>query len=380
MKILRNDLGFSLADFLLNFQFHLYRSVIIKQHSNLRAIMQILDINTVKKQLTMSMAIDAIEDLLKMQGDHPTWIKTPERLVIPTFEDSNNHKSGSHLSMPSVVFDGNKEYTVVKLVSICPDNPKRDKPTTMATITVSDNATGETLAFLDGIYITQVRTAALSGIATKYLANPDSSLAAVIGTGGMAYEQLNAILTVRPNIKQVNLWNRTTQTAHKFQNKFEQEYPQWQVDFKVCENIKSAIKNADIINLATRATEGLFEASQIKSDAHINAVGAYQSTMKEVSNSVIEASTSVIIDDVEGGLHEAGDLIQADGDINSTWTWEKLTGTLNNLVNKKVIIDLNNDKGITLFKSVGAASFDAAVALKIAQKAKKEGLGRFVEL
>ncbi len=135
-----------------------------------------------------------------------------------------------------------------------------------------------------------------------------------------------------------------------------------------------------IINLATRATSGLFEAAQIKADAHINAVGAYQASMKEVSNSVIEASTSVIIDDAEGGLHEAGDLIQAHEDADSTWTWNKLTGTLSDLVNEKVQIDLNADKGITLFKSVGAASFDAAVALKVAQKAKKEDLGQFVEL
>ncbi|MGP5209486.1 ornithine cyclodeaminase family protein [Psychrobacter alimentarius] len=342
--------------------------------------MHVLDIQAVKKQLTMSMAINAIEDLLKMENKHPTWVKTPERLVIPTFKESDVHTSGSHLSMPSVVFDGDDEYTVVKLVSICPDNPKRDKPTTMATITVSNNATGEILAFLDGIYITQVRTAALSGIATKYLAKQDSRVAAVVGTGGMAYEQLNAILTVRPTIKQVYIWNRTLDKAQQFQEKFNKEYPHWAVDFEVCDNITSAIQNADIINLATRATTGLFEASQIKPNAHINAVGAYQATMKEVSNSVIEVSTSVIIDDAEGGLHEAGDLIQAHNDSDCGWIWDQLTGTLSDLVNKKVIINLSDDKGVTLFKSVGAASFDAAVALKIAQKAKKEGLGQLVEL
>lgn len=342
--------------------------------------MQVLDINTVKKQLTMSMAIKAIEDLLKIQSDHPARVKTPERLVIPTLKESDTHASGSHLSMPSVVFDGSNEYAVVKLVNICPDNPKRDKPTTMATITVSDNETGEILAFLDGVYITQVRTAALSAIATKHLANPASSVVAVIGTGGMAYEQLNAILTVSPIIKQVYIWNRTLDKAQQFMDRFKKEYPQWQVDIRVCDTIANAIKNADIINLATRATKGLFEASQIKPNAHINAVGAYQATMKEVSNSVIEASTSVIIDDAEGGLHEAGDLIQANDNLDCTWTWDKLTGTLEDLVNKKIRVDLSQDKGITLFKSVGSARFDAAVALTIAQKAKKEGLGQLVEL
>src|SRR5699024_10311743 len=135
-----------------------------------------------------------------------------------------------------------------------------------------------------------------------------------------------------------------------------------------------------IIISSTRATSGLLKASKIKADANINAVGDYQASMKEVSNSEIEASTSVIIDDAEGGLHEAGDLIQAHEDADSTWTWDKLTGTLSDLINEKVTIDLNADKGITLFKSVGAASFDAAVALKVAQKAKKEVLGQFVAL
>ncbi|MGO3876288.1 ornithine cyclodeaminase family protein [Psychrobacter celer] len=342
--------------------------------------MQILDIHTVKKQLTMPMAISAIEELLKRQGEHPSWTKTPERLVIPTFQESDAHTSGSHLSMPSVVFDGENEYAVVKLVTICPDNPQRDKPTTMAAITVSNNETGDMLAFLDGIYITQVRTAALSGIATKYLANPHSRVAAVVGTGGMAYEQLNAILTVRPDITHVKLWNRTAQTAHQFRDRFIQEYPQWQVDVQVCEHIEEAIREADIINLATRSTAGLFEAAQIKANVHINAVGAYQATMKEVSNSVIEACDSVIIDDAEGGLHEAGDLIQAHEDSDSAWTWDRLTGTLGDLVNKKISLDVKEDKGMTLFKSVGAASFDAAVALQVAKKAKAKNLGQCVAL
>src|SRR5690606_41099806 len=130
-------------------------------------------------------------------------------LVIPTFEESSTKSSGSHLSMPAVVFDGTNEYAVVKLVTICPDNPKRDKPTTMANVTVSDNDTGEMLAFLDGVYITQVRTAAPSAIATKQLANPDTPVAAVVGTGGIADEPPNNIRTVRPNTKHVKLRKRS---------------------------------------------------------------------------------------------------------------------------------------------------------------------------
>ena len=338
--------------------------------------MQILDSKTVKDQLTMVMAIDAIERLLTLQAEHPEWVKCPERLVIPTFTASDKN-SGSHLSMPSVLFDGKEEFAIVKLVTICPDNPKRDLPTTTAVVTVSNNDTGEILAFMDGVYVTQVRTAALSGIASKYLAKPDSEQVAVIGCGGMAYEQLNAVLTVCPNIKTVTLWNRTLEGAHTFKAQFTEQYPQWPVTIEVCEDIASAVKDADVINLATRATEGLFELSDIKADAHINAVGAYQPKMKEVSDSVIEACSHVVIDDAPGGRHEAGDLIQADANDGCDWTWNDLTGDLADLVTQKITID-HDKKGVTLFKSVGAASFDAAVALEVAQNAKLQGLGQRV--
>ena len=343
--------------------------------------MQVLNLDTVKQQLTMPMAIEAIEDLLKVQHENPSWVKTPERLVIPTYQDSESHQTGSHLSMPSVVFDGSEEYAVVKLVTICPDNPARNKPTTVATIAVSDTATGETLAFMDGIYVTQVRTTALSGVATKYMANPDSKTVAVVGTGGMAYEQLNAVLTVCPNITEVTLWNRTTDKAHDFKEVFERDYSQWNVTLTVCDTIEEAVKDADIINLATRATEGLFEVDQIKANAHVNAVGAYQPNMKEVSDSVIESSAYVVIDDLEGGKHEAGDLIQADDNSGCDWQWDQLSGQLMDLVSGDLKVETaDGSKGITLFKSVGAASFDAAVALKIAQAAKQDQIGQAVEL
>lgn len=342
--------------------------------------MQLLDIDTIKQQLTMPMAIEAIETLLRVQAKNSDWVKSPERIVIPTYSASDVNTTGSHLSMPSVVFDGEHEYAVVKLVTICPDNPKRNKPTTMATISVINNSTGETLAFMDGVYVTQVRTAALSGIATKYMAKADSEVVAVVGTGGMAYEQLNAVLTVCPDIKQVRLWNRTRKTAEVFQDKFIQEYPRWQVNFTVCDALDEAISDADIINLATRATKGLFEISQVKDGVHINAVGAYQPEMKEVSDSVIEAATYVVIDDAEGGLHEAGDLIQADRANNCAWTWQELSGNLADLVSNNLVIDKKLNKGITLFKSVGAASFDAAVALELAKTAQQEGLGQTFEL
>ena len=193
--------------------------------------MQWLNRQTVTEHLNMQAAIDTIENLLHQQAEHSSWVKSPERLVIETFNEelfnNNNvskHSTGSHLSMPATIYDGAQEYTAVKLVTICPDNPSRGLPTTTAIITVSDNATGEVLAVMDGVYITQVRTAALSGIATKYMAKADCQSVAVIGCGGMAYEQLHAVLTVRPEIKMVYLWNRDVAGGEQFKIEFACDY------------------------------------------------------------------------------------------------------------------------------------------------------------
>ena len=339
--------------------------------------MQWLNKQTVSEHLTMQATIDTIEALLHLQAAHPNWVKAPERLVIDTFAEDDKNSTGSHLSMPSTIYDGEREFAAVKLVTICPDNPSRNLPTTTAIITVSDNANGEILAVMDGVYITQVRTAALSGVATKYMAKADCRSAAVVGCGGMAYEQLNAVLTVRPNIQTVRLWNRSINGAETFKTRFAKEYAQWNVELIVCEELSAAIKDADIINVATRAESGLFDKAQIKPDAHINAVGAYQPSMKEISNDVIASSRLVVVDDLLGSRHEAGDLIQAHDAKDCAWTWDALSGDLQALVTGelKEKESSDSDKGITLFKSVGAASFDAAVAISMMQLSQKKNLG-----
>ncbi len=342
--------------------------------------MRWLNQEVVTEHLKMQEAIDTIEALLHRQAEHPSWIKSPERLVIETFSDDNGHNSGTHLSMPATIYDGTQEYTAVKLVTICPDNSSLDLPTTTAIITVLDNATGKVLAVMDGIYITQVRTAALSGIATKYMAKTDCKSVAVVGCGGMAYEQLNAVLTVRPDIKKVYLWNRNLEGTECFKSLFARNYSQWDIEMKVCEQLEEAIKDADIINLATRSDTGLFSATQVKPDVHINAIGAYLPSMKEVSNDVIENSSMVVVDDLMGCRHEAGDLIQAHDAADCAWTWDDLNGDLKDLVigelrAASIEKNIKHQSAITLFKSVGAASFDAAVAVYVTQLAQQKNIG-----
>lgn len=323
--------------------------------------MKILHEPQLREHLTMTGVMDSLKQVLRLKATHPEFIQSPERLVLTTNQHNDKAAQGSHLSMPATILLDDTEYTSIKLVTICPDNPKHDLPTTNALIVLSENTTGQTLAVMDATFITQIRTAGLSGIATERLANPQASCVAVVGCGGMAYEQLNAVLTVRPSVKQVMLWNRHAAKTHEFANVFSEQYSGFAVDFVHCSDIASAVAHADIINLATRAEQGLFAVSDIQANVHINAVGAYLPTMKEVSNDVIASSRCVIVDDKLGCLAEAGDLIQAHDDPDCPWQWSKLTGDLPSLVNEA--IQPSQGDGISVFKSVGTAYFDAGVAI-----------------
>lgn len=340
--------------------------------------MYVLNQAFLRQQLTMPVVIDALKAMLVLKANHPSAIQSPERLVLATNRDNPSITTGSHLSMPATVMNDSAEYTSVKLVNICPDNPAQGLPTTRASIVLSENTTGQTLALMSATFITQIRTAALSAVATEYLTSPQVASAAVIGCGGMAYEQLSAVLTVRPNVKTVYLWNRTAGKTQAFAERFTHEYPQYSVGFVHCASIAEAVAQADIINVSTRAEAGLFALSDIKSTAHINAVGAYLPTMKEVGADIIGRAAYVVVDDALGCHAEAGDLIAADADPACPWQWADMTGDLPMLASGKLDIDVG--KGITVFKSVGAAYFDAAVAIRAYQLAEQGGIQSIDEL
>lgn len=332
-------------------------------------MMYILKQDFLQKYLTMSTVIESLKKVLKLESQHPNYIQSPERLVLTTNQHHPSVAQGSHLSMPATIMLDDTEYTSIKLVTICPDNPKQNLPTTNAAIVLSENTTGKTLAFMEATFITQIRTAALSGIATELMASPQATSVAVIGCGGMAYEQLNAVLTVRPTIQTVYLWNRDAIKTQTFAQKFTQTYPDFAINFVHCATISEAVGKVDIINLATRAEQGLFSVNDIQKNIHINAVGAYLPSMKEVSNDVIAASSCVIVDDKPGCLVEAGDLIQAHDESDCIWQWSDLTGDLPDLVNG--LIQPTIGEGISVFKSVGTAYFDAAVAIQAYQLARE---------
>ncbi|WP_270179759.1 ornithine cyclodeaminase family protein [Alkalihalobacillus sp. CinArs1] len=326
--------------------------------------MLILNEKEIKELYSMR---DAIQDISSMlETKEKGTIQNPHRTVL----DIPKHEA-SALYMPSADLVG--ELSSVKIVSIFPDNPSQGKPTTQGVIVVSDGRNGEHLALMNASYLTRLRTGALSGIATKYLAKEESSVLTVIGTGAMAFEQVLAVLEVR-DIKTILLVNRTKEKAHKFGEKMKSHGIT--IPFEVVEDTSSAVKRADIICCATRSNEPVFSGKDVQPGTHVNGVGSYLPHMREVDEFFVTHSNKIVVDDLEGIKNEAGELIHAH--TSNKWTFDDIYAQLEDLVRDKKCRSSNDE--ITFFKSVGAAYFDLSVAKGVYKKAKEVGAGLEVEV
>jgi ornithine cyclodeaminase len=311
---------------------------------------------------------DAIADIKAVLRSHGAQkIDNPHRTVLafPQHE-------ASALYMPSA--DLSEEVSAVKVVTIFPKNPSRGMATTQGVILLSDAENGEHLALLNASYLTRLRTGALSGIATDFLARKDARVLTIIGTGAMGFEQAIGVLAVR-DIERILLVNRTPEKAQKFGEKLQAFGVT--VPFEVCEDVSAAVRQADIICCATRSNEPVFNGQDLKPGTHINGVGSYLPDMKEVDNTTVSRAAKIIVDDLAGVKDEAGELISAANQGN--WSFNDIHGELYELV-MQTKTGRENEEEITFFKSVGAAYFDLAVAKGVYSQSKERNIGMEIEV
>jgi ornithine cyclodeaminase len=251
-----------------------------------------------------------------------------------------------------------------KVVSVAPDNRSSGLSTIQGLASWLDYTTRRPLLVADATAVTALRTGALSGVATQELAPPGASVLAMVGTGGMALSLVEACAAVRP-IGQVLLASLHRESAEQFRASLSEERPD--LDVRVCESVREAVKDASIVCLATTAVTALVEDSDVRTDVHINAVGAYRPDMHELGLSVLAAATLVCSDDPHGALREAGDLMAAVA--SGTPQAESVIdlGTLDGHY------DLAQRSGITIFKSVGTAMADLALLNLLWQRAQADG-------
>jgi ornithine cyclodeaminase len=246
----------------------------------------------------------------------------------------------------------------VKLVGIQPANPKRGLPIIQGVYVLFDMRIGQPVALLDGAALTTLRTPMISALATDALARDDVRSLGIIGTGPQAVAHVHAMRVVRPDIEDVVVAGRTAAHVDRVVDELEAGgetvHAGSYADAAAC----------DVVCAATRADAALFGLAEVSPGAHLNLVGSYRLDLREVAADLVAAST-VAVDDVASAKAEAGDLHLAVQE--GVWTWDKVAGDLTDLASGR--LRRTSDAEITLFKSVGLAVQDLAIAQRAAAAA-----------
>lgn len=245
----------------------------------------------------------------------------------------------------------------VKLISLCEDNPAKGLPLAQAVTILMDADNGTPLAVLDAGYLTAVRTGAAAGVATDVLARRDARVAAIFGAGVQGRTQLEAIAAVRP-LRKAFVFDVDAGAASVFAKELSARLG---LEVEPASS-PAALREADIVSTATTSATPVFADGDLKPGVHINAIGSYKPHVREIpAEAVLRAR--VFVDDRRSALEEAGDLIIPirEGLIGEDHVRAEIGEVLAGLKPGRA-----SDDETTLFKSVGNAVLDLAVASLVA--------------
>ncbi len=305
---------------------------------------RVLNSSFIKANVTMARAIDLMQTAFSILSDKSAYV--PPRVVMST----QDHKM-SIFFKPA--FLSRYQRLSIKILSQIHENLNSSMPTIKGTVLLMDMVTGQILSICDGNYVTALRTGAASGIATRYLALPGASTAAIFGCGAQGTSQLEAIMAVR-TIKMVYLFDQLQNKAVRLAEKFN---PGSSPEFIINPDV-SVLKNADIICTATPSPNPLFHLRDLKPGVHINAIGSYRPDMNEIDPEIL-GQCRIYLDDAPACIHESGDLMNPmkSGIIKKT----DIQGEIGELMAGS-ITGRQSPSDITLFKSVGNAIQDFFIA------------------
>lgn len=276
---------------------------------------------------------------------------------------------GTFLFMPS--YAASEEAAAVKIISVFPHNPEMGLEACPAQVLLLDGKTGYITAMLDGSTVTRMRTGAASGAAFDILGKKDCKVGALIGTGGQAPEQLEAMLCVR-ELEKVWVYSRNRERLEAFCEKMQKELGHYGAQILPADSADEAVADADLVITVTTSTLPVFDGTKIKPGCTISAVGTYEPEKHELDPAVLPRASKIICDYKDAVLSESGDLLipLADGTIKD----EDIQGSLGDVIDGR-IAGRENDDEIIVFESVGVASQDLVAARVIFEKASAAGMG-----
>ena len=228
----------------------------------------------------------------------------------------------------------------LKAVTFYPSNAERGIPTHMATIFLVEPQTGTPLAIMDGRLITEMRTAAVSAVATKLLAAPDARILGILGSGVQARSHLEALRLVR-QFEEIRVWSQTREHAKQFAEEIG----------GIAVSAEEAVRGADVVVTVTNSKTPVLKGSWLKPGCHVNAIGACRPDWRELDDEAM--ANIVFVDSREAALKESGDLILSGAKIYAE-LGEALAGKVPSHAGE-----------ITIFKSLGMAVEDITAAILV---------------
>jgi ornithine cyclodeaminase len=326
--------------------------------------MQVLIVNhqEVQQWLPMGECMDVMAETLKMLSRGNAVNPLRHAMWLPD-------KSGLIGMMPAYL--GDTEVMGLKAISVFPGNHTTDYDSHQGTVMLFETVNGRLLALMDASKITAIRTAAVSGVATRLLAREDASDLAILGSGVQAETHLEAMRIAR-QITGVRVWSQQFDHAKKFANQASAGHA---IPIRAFDTVKEAVDGADIICTVTSATEPILQGDRISPGTHINAVGSSVAFARELDTAAVVKS-KLFVDRRESTLNEAGDFLfpKKEGAIDDG----HIRGEIGDILLDRIGGRASSEE-ITLFKSLGLAAEDVAAAHYIYQKVLKNEKGMWVK-
>jgi ornithine cyclodeaminase/alanine dehydrogenase-like protein (mu-crystallin family) len=258
----------------------------------------------------------------------------------------------------------------LKAVNVMPGNPARGLDMHQGVVLLSDGDTGELSAIVNASAITAIRTAAVSGVATRALARENTRELAILGAGVQARSHLRAMAAVR-SFERARIWSRTAAHAERLAGEAGVPFP-----VEAVESAEDAVRGADVIVTATSAQTPVLQRPWLSEGAHVNAVGSSIPTTRELDSETV-AAASLFVDRRESTENESGDYLLAlrDGAIGPGHIRAELGDVLVGAAPGRT-----SHTELTLFKSLGLAVEDLAAAHYVVERARESGVGTEVAL
>ena len=295
----------------------------------------VLDEHDVRELLPMHECVEAMDEVLRAlaRGE----LLQPLR---PVFRAPD---AGTLFGLMPAYRGGAASAWSLKEIVIAPDNPSRELDAHQGAVLLHDGATGELRALLNASPITEIRTAAVSAVATRALARADARVVAILGGGVQARSHAVAMRAVLPDAD-LRTWTRSGGGSPE-----------------------AVLREADVVCTCTSAREPILRREWLKPGAHVNAVGSSVPTARELDEATVREAT-LVVDRRESALNEGGDLLLAglgddgiDAELGEVLVGEHPGRTA--------------DDELTVFKSLGLGVEDLAAAELVVRKAREQGRG-----